>query len=72
MKVLFGLGLLMLILGAVSLFVPIPRHERQGLRVGNVALGITTEHDEKVPLSLSAGMMVGGSVISIVALSRRR
>jgi hypothetical protein len=71
MKVLFGAGLLILVLGVVSLFVPIPRHEREGLKVGNVAIGITTEHDEKVPLAVSAGAIVAGSAIVIAALSRR-
>jgi hypothetical protein len=36
MKVLFWIGLVVLILGLVSLVVPIPRSEREGFTVGGV------------------------------------
>jgi len=61
MKIVFGLGLAVLILGVLSLFVPIPNRERTGLKVGDVSVGITTQHDEKVSPVLSAVMVVGGA-----------
>ena len=60
MKALFGIGLVVLILGIVSLIVPIPRSERNGLTVGGVSLGVETHHDEKVSPAISAVMILGG------------
>ena len=42
MKPLFLIGLVVLILGFVSLVVPIPRSERHGLQAGDVSIGVTT------------------------------
>ncbi len=72
MKALFGIGLLLLILGVGSLFVPIPQRERQGLRVGDVSVGITTQHDQKVSPVVSAVLILGGVGMLIAARSRRR
>jgi hypothetical protein len=60
MKVLFWIGLIVLILGVVSLVVPIPRSEREGVTIGGVSLGVDTRHEEKIPPALSAVMMLGG------------
>jgi hypothetical protein len=71
MKVLAGVGLLLLILGVVSLFVPIPQRERHGLRAGDVSFGITTQHDEKVSPVVSAALILGGVGMLIAARVRR-
>jgi hypothetical protein len=60
MKALFFVGLVVLILGIVSLVVPIPHSEREGISVGGVSLGVTTRHEEKVHPALSAVMILGG------------
>jgi hypothetical protein len=60
MKVLFWIGLIILILGLVSLVVPIPRSEREGVTVGGVSLGVETRHEEKISPALSAVMILGG------------
>jgi hypothetical protein len=60
MKVLFWIGLIVLILGVVSLVLPIPRSEREGVTIGGVSLGVDTRHEEKIPPALSAVMMLGG------------
>ena len=67
MKPLFVIGLVLLILGIASLFVPIPRKERAGIEVGGVGVGVETTHKETVPPMVSgvlivagAGMMVAG------------
>lgn len=70
MKALFFIGLVVLILGLVSLVVPIPRGERQGLTVGGVSLGVETHHEEKVSPALSAVMIVGG-LVAIAAGKRK-
>ena len=60
MKALFWIGLVVLILGIVSLVVPIPHSDREGVTVGGVSLGVETRHEEKVHPVLSAVMILGG------------
>jgi hypothetical protein len=60
MKALFFIGLVVLILGVVSILVPIPHNERDGISVGGVSLGVETRHEEKVHPALSAVMILGG------------
>ena len=65
MKALFWIGLVVLILGVVSLVVPIPRNERDGVNVGGVSIGVETRHDEKVSPIVSAVMILGGAGLMI-------
>jgi hypothetical protein len=67
MKMLFWLGLVVLILGGLSFFVPIPRSERGGFSAGGIAIGVETRHSETVSPFVSglitlagAGMMIAG------------
>jgi hypothetical protein len=60
MKALFWIGMVVLILGIVSLAVPIPRNEREGFKAGGVSVGIETRHDEKVSPYVSATMILAG------------
>lgn len=67
MKGLFVLGTVLLILGLVSLVVPIPHNERSGVKVGSASIGVETRHDEKVSpiisvvlIAAGAGMMIAG------------
>jgi hypothetical protein len=60
MKVLFGIGLLLLVAGVLSLFVPLPQREHSGVKVGDLSIGVTTQHDEKVAPAVSAVMIVAG------------
>ena len=69
MKVLLLIGLVVLILGIVSLVVPIPHSEREGLTVGGVSLGVETRHEEKLSPALSAVMILGG--LGTMAAGRR-
>lgn len=60
MKILLFVGLLLIVLGILSLFVPIPQSERHGLDAGDVHIGVKTSHSEKVPPAISAVLIVGG------------
>ncbi|HEV2112977.1 MAG TPA: hypothetical protein VGR50_02440 [Terriglobales bacterium] len=60
MKVLFWAGLVVLILGIASFFIPVPHQETSGIKAGNINIGIQTEHDERVPYWVSAVVIVGG------------
>jgi hypothetical protein len=70
MKALFWAGLVLLILGVASLVVPIPRTEREGIKVGGVSLGVETRHDEKAPPIISAVMILGG--VGLLIAARRK
>jgi hypothetical protein len=68
MKVLFAVGLIVLVLGIASFFVPIPRTEREGLKAGDLEVGVNVHHNEHVSPLVStilvvagAGMMIAGS-----------
>ncbi|HEY0373142.1 MAG TPA: hypothetical protein VGD79_14150 [Thermoanaerobaculia bacterium] len=66
MRLLLILGLLLLIFGIASLFLPIPRRERHGIEAGGLSVGFETTTREKVHPAVSA-LLIGGGVVLIVA-----
>jgi len=70
MKMLFGVGLVVLILGIVSFFVPYPQKENHGIKVGDASIGVQTEHSEKVPVAVSAILLLGGAGMMIAGRGR--
>jgi len=60
MKLLFWSGVVILLLGITSLFVPIPHHENAGFKAGDINIGVQTRHDEKVSPIVSAVLIAGG------------
>jgi hypothetical protein len=65
MKPLFAVGLVILILGVASLFVPIPRKERSGVQVGGVSVGVETTHKETVSPIVSGVLILAGAAMMI-------
>ena len=61
MKALFWIGMMALVLGIVSLFVPIPHREREGFKAGGLSVGVETRHEEKVSPFVSAVIILGGA-----------
>lgn len=70
MKSLFGIGLVVLILGILSFFVPVPHSEHHGVSAGDVHLGVTTEHSDRVPYALSIAVVVVGAGMMVAARTR--
>jgi len=70
MKILFWTGLVVLILGIASLLVPIPRNERESVKVGGLSMGVETQHSEKVSPIVGAVMILGGAGMMIAAKRR--
>jgi hypothetical protein len=71
MKILLYTGLLLVALGIVSLVVPIPHTESEGIKIGNTNLGVQTSHSERLSPVISIALIAGGIVLSIAA-SRSR
>ena len=57
----------MVVLGILSLVVPIPRTERHGFTAGDVSVGVTTKHDEKVSPVVSGVLILVGAVLMIAS-----
>jgi hypothetical protein len=72
MKALFWVGLLVLVLGIASLFVAIPRRETEGLKAGNVNIGVQVQHSERVSPIVSAVLILGGAGMMIAGGRGRR
>jgi hypothetical protein len=58
-------GVVVLVLGVLSFFVPFPHSEHHGVRVGDAHVGITTHDDQKVPPVMSIVLVVVGAGLMI-------
>jgi hypothetical protein len=65
MKALSIVGLVLVLLGVASLFVPIPRKERSGIEVGGVSIGVEATHKETVSPIVSGVLIVAGAGLMI-------
>jgi len=65
MKALFVVGLVVLVLGILSFFVPVPHTERHGVDAGDVHLGVKTHHDDLLPPGVSVALLVVGAGLMI-------
>jgi hypothetical protein len=65
MKALLLVGVLLVVLGIVSFFVPVPHSEHHAVNLGDARVGITTEHDEKVSPTVSVVLVVVGAGLMI-------
>jgi hypothetical protein len=70
MRVLFVAGLIVLVLGIVSLFATFPQRERHGGNAGGISLGVETQHNEKLPPLVSAVLILGGAGMMIGSRGR--
>jgi hypothetical protein len=71
MRILFIIGVILLVLGIASLFVPIPHQQRHGFDAGPISVGVTTTDREKVHPAISAALIIGG-VVLMIAGGRKR
>ena len=67
MKPLFVIGLVVLVLGILSLFVPIPNRERHGIEAGGISIGIETKNRETVSPIVSGVLVLAGAGMMIAA-----
>ena len=66
MRALLAIGILMIVLGIVSLFVGIPRQHSSGVQIGNAQIGVQTRTSERIPLPASIAIIIGGVVLAAV------
>jgi len=71
MKMLFGVGLVVVVLGIVSFFVPLPQRENHGIKVGDTSIGVQTQHSEKISPMISAVLILGGAGMMIAGRGSR-
>jgi hypothetical protein len=65
MKALMLVGVVLLVSGIVSFFVPFPHSEHHGVKIGDAHVGITTHDDEKVSPTVSLALIVVGAGLMI-------
>ena len=70
MKSLFALGLILVVLGVLSLVVPIRQTEHHGMNAGGVSVGIDTHHSETVAPIVSAVLILGGVGLAVAGKFR--
>jgi len=58
-------GVLLVVLGILSFFVPVPHSEHHGVNLGDAHVGITTHDDEKVAPAVSTVLVVVGAGLMI-------
>ena len=66
MRALFILGVILILLGVASLFVPIPVREKHGIKAGPVSIGVETTERQKVDPVVTAILIGGGVVLALV------
>jgi hypothetical protein len=65
MRALSVVGVVVLILGILSFFVPVPHSERHGIDAGDVHLGVRTHHENMLPPVVSIALVVVGAGLMI-------
>jgi hypothetical protein len=70
MKNFAFVGVLLLVLGLLSLVVPIPHRENHSLKIGDAKIGVQTETSEKLPPAVGIALLAGG-VLTLVFGTRR-
>jgi hypothetical protein len=64
-----AVGIIVLVLGIVSFFVPVPHYHHEGVRLGDAHIGITTEHREQLPVAAGVVLVVVGAGLIIAGKS---
>jgi len=71
MRALFIAGIIVLVLGIASLFVPVPVKEKHGFKAGGLSVGVETTDYQKVPPAVSIVFVAAGVVLMIAGARKR-
>ena len=69
MKGLALVGIVVVILGIISFVVPFPHYHHHGVSIGDSHIGVTTEHDEKLPPAAGIVFVVVGAGLILAGKS---
>jgi hypothetical protein len=64
------IGVVLLVLGVLSLVVPIPQREDHSVKIGDTKIGVQTQSSEKLPPAVGIVLLAGG-VLALVLGSRK-
>ena len=70
MKALPLVGVLLLVLGVLSLVVPLPHRENHGVKIGDAKISVQTESSDKLPPAVGIVLLAGGVVALILGLRK--
>jgi uncharacterized membrane protein len=70
MKALPLVGVLLLVLGALSFVVPVPHRENHGVKIGDAKISVETENSEKLPPAAGIVLLAGGVVALVFGLRK--
>lgn len=68
---LFAIGLIALVLGILSFFVPVPHTERHRLDAGDIHIGVNTHHSDLLPPYVGVVLVVIGGGLMVVGGRKR-
>jgi nucleoside recognition membrane protein YjiH len=66
MKALLVVGLIILLLGILSFFVPISHTEHHGMDAGDIHVGVNTHHSDLLPPYVGIILIVVGGGLIVV------
>lgn len=69
MKGLALVGIVVVILGVISFVVPFPHYHHHGVSIGDSHIGVTTEHDQKLPPAAGIVLVVVGAGLILAGKS---
>jgi hypothetical protein len=72
MKAFLATGLVVLGLGVLSFFVPVPHREDHSVTVGDLRLGVQTQSSERVPPTVSVVLLLVGAGLMVAGGRGRR
>jgi hypothetical protein len=70
MRTLAIVGVVVLVLGILSFFVPVPYNERHGVNLGDASVSVTTHHDQTLPPAVGGVLCAVGAVLLIAGMRK--
>jgi hypothetical protein len=70
MKGLPAIGVILLILGALSFIIPVPQRENHGVSIGGAKLSVQTEDSKKLPPAVGIVLMGGGILCLVLGFKK--
>ena len=72
MRALLIIGAVLIVLGILSIFVPVPYRERHGIDAGPVSINVTTKEQRQTPPAISATLIIVGGALVVAGARRKR